>query len=145
MERGVTVILAVIIACEIGFWVFVAAGLVARYPMRLKRLGAVLLAMTPVVDLVLLGFVALDLSRGGHASFGHGLAALYIGLSVAHGHAMIRWADVCFAHRFNSGPAPCRPVGGEYAALWWWGECAGRPSLMESSGCCAGWRPQGLT
>jgi len=34
------------------------------------------------------------------------LAAVYLGVSVAFGHAMVRWADVRVAHRFAGGPAP---------------------------------------
>jgi len=39
-------IAAMIIACEIGFWVFVLAGLAFRYLLGMRRLGAVLLACT---------------------------------------------------------------------------------------------------
>ena len=69
-------ILTVIIACEIGFWVFVVLGLLARYVLRRPRTGFVLLAMTPVVDLVLLTAVIINLQGGGTATFFHGLAAL---------------------------------------------------------------------
>ena len=36
-----------IIACEIGFWVLIAAGLLAKYPLGMPQLGLVLLALTP--------------------------------------------------------------------------------------------------
>ncbi|WP_277870680.1 hypothetical protein [Cryobacterium sp. Sr3] len=39
-------IIAIIVASEIGFWVLIALGLVARYMLRLKRTGLTLLAMT---------------------------------------------------------------------------------------------------
>jgi hypothetical protein len=103
------VILAVIVAVEIGFWVLLAAGLTARYVLRLPRVGAALLIAVPFVDLVLLGATVIDLRGGATASAAHGLAAVYIGVSVAFGHRMIRWADVRFAHRFAGGPAPQRP------------------------------------
>jgi hypothetical protein len=103
------VILAVIVAVEIAFWVLLAAGLTAHYVLRLPRVGAALLVAVPFVDLVLLGATVIDLRGGATASAAHGLAAVYIGVSVAFGHRMIRWADVRFAHRFAGGPAPERP------------------------------------
>lgn len=112
-------ILVIIIACEIGFWVFVVLGLVARYVLRRRRTGTVLLAMTPVVDLVLLTAVLINLQAGGTASFLHGLAALYLGVSVAYGHKMVKWADERFAHRFAHGPAPVRRYGEEYTKESW--------------------------
>lgn len=51
----------------------------------------------------------------------HGLAAFYLGFSVAFGHSLIRWADVRFAHRFAGGPAPVKPAKGSAAyrrGLW---------------------------
>ncbi|MEU4640364.1 hypothetical protein [Micromonospora sp. NPDC023814] len=102
-------LLGVIVACEIGFWVVLAAGLVARYPLRRPRLGAALLVCVPLVDLVLLAASALDLRRGATADVTHGLAAAYLGFSVAFGHSMIRWADQRFAHRFAGGPPPVKP------------------------------------
>lgn len=102
-------LVALILACEIGFWVVLGSGLVARYLLGRRRLGAILLALAPVVDLVLLTATVIDLSRGATAGFAHGLAAAYIGFSVAFGHSMIRWADARFAHRFAGGPPPPRP------------------------------------
>jgi hypothetical protein len=98
-----------IIAVEIAFWALLAAGLSARYLFRRRRLSAVLLASVPLVDLVLLGASVIDLRNGATAGFAHGLAAAYIGISVAFGHSLIRWADQRFAHRFAGGPAPWRP------------------------------------
>ena len=54
-------IVAVIVACEIGFWVVLAAGLVSRYVLRRRRLSTALLAAVPLVDLVLLVVSVLDL------------------------------------------------------------------------------------
>lgn len=99
-------ILAIIIACEIAFWVFLGAGLASRYLLGLKKLGAALLVCVPLVDLVLLAATAIDLRGGATASFAHGLAAVYLGFSVAFGHGVIRWSDVRFAHRFAGGPPP---------------------------------------
>lgn len=54
----------------------------------------------------------IDLRAGAAPSAVHSLAAVYIGVSVGFGHAMIRWADERFAHRFAGGPAPVRPPRG---------------------------------
>ena len=112
-------IIAIIVACEVGFWVLILAGLVARYPLKMRRLGLVLLALTPVVDLILLAATAIDLSRGSTATFAHGLAAIYLGISVSYGHKMIGWADTRFAHRFANGPAPMKRYGSAYTAECW--------------------------
>ncbi len=112
-------ILTLIIACEIGFWFLVVLGLVARYVMRWRRLGAVLLLMTLVVDVILLTAVVIDLQAGGEASFFHGLAALYLGISIVYGHKMITWADVRFAHHFAHGPAPVKAYGTTYTMQCW--------------------------
>ncbi|WP_099156560.1 hypothetical protein [Virgibacillus ndiopensis] len=96
----------IIVTCEIGFWVFVIAGLLARYLLKKKRLGAFLLFCTPLVDLLLLIATVIDLKNGATATSIHGLAAIYIGISVAFGHKMIKWADVRFAFWFANGPKP---------------------------------------
>ncbi|QFU88128.1 hypothetical protein [Amycolatopsis sp. YIM 10] len=116
---------AVVAAGEIGFWVFIAAGLVARYLLRLRRTSVVLLAMTPVVDVVVLVATMIDLSGGGQATWTHGLAAVYLGFSVVFGPSMIRWADVRFAHRFAGGPPPVKRGGEERLRHEWreWGKC----------------------
>lgn len=103
-------LVALIIGGEVAFWVFVGAGLVARYLWRKPRLGSALLLCTLGVDLVLLVATAVDLRGGGTANVTHGLAAVYIGFSVAFGHSMIRWADQRFAHRFSGGPPPWKPA-----------------------------------
>jgi hypothetical protein len=112
------VIIAVIVACEIGFWVVLAAGLVSRYVLRRRRLSTVLLAAVPLVDLVLLAVSVVDLRNGSTPRVGHGLAAVYLGFSVAFGPAMVRWADVRFAHRWAGGPPPePKPASGTPARL----------------------------
>ena len=95
-----------IVACEIGFWVFVLLGLGFRYLLKLPRAGALLLFCTPVIDLILLVAAATDLKRGAVAGWEHGVAAIYIGVSIVYGHRLIKWADVRFAHWFASGPRP---------------------------------------
>ena len=98
-----------IIACEVGFWIVLLAGLLCRYSFHRPRLGTALLLCVPLVDLALLVFILVDLTAGAIADWSHGLGALYLGFSVAFGHGLIRWADVRFAHRFAGGPAPVRP------------------------------------
>jgi hypothetical protein len=116
-------VLAVIAACEIGFWVILGAGLVARYLLRMRRLGGVLLLCVPLVDVVLLVATVIDLRRGVEANFTHGLAAAYIGFSIAFGHSLVRWADQRFAHRFAGGPPPWKPPKGGWArARYEWRE-----------------------
>lgn len=104
-----TMLLAVIAAGEVGFWVLLGTGLVARYLLRMRRTSTVLLLATPMIDLVILFATVIDLRRGATANFTHGLAAAYIGFSIAFGRDMIRWADQRFAHRFAGGPEPWRP------------------------------------
>ncbi|WP_158883082.1 hypothetical protein [Amycolatopsis anabasis] len=120
--------MAVVIAAgEIGFWVFIAGGLIARYLLRLRRTSTVLLAATPVIDLGVLVATVIDLSHGGQANGVHGLAAVYLGFSVAFGPRMIRWADARFAHRFAGGPPPPKPpkYGRAKVRHEWreWGRC----------------------
>lgn len=98
-----------IAACEIGFWVVLAAGLLARYWLKWPRVGAALLVCVPLVDLVLLAATVIDLRGGATATAAHGLAAAYLGFSVAFGHQVITNLDVRAAHRFAGGPAPVAP------------------------------------
>jgi hypothetical protein len=128
-------LIAIIVACEIGFWVVLGAGLVARYLLGRRRLGAVLLALVPLVDLVLLVATVIDLSSGATAGFQHGLAAAYIGFSVAFGPSMVRWADQRFAHRFAGGPPPWRPPkGGRARVRHEWREF-GKAAIAWSVSC----------
>jgi hypothetical protein len=97
-----------IVACEVAFWILLGCGLLARYVLRARSLSSALLLAVPLVDVVLLGISVADLRRGGSAHAAHGLAAIYIGVSLAFGHQMIAWADERFAHRFAGGPPPRR-------------------------------------
>lgn len=102
-------LLAVIAACEIGFWVLLAAGLVTRYLFRMPKAGLVLLAAVPLVDVVMLVASVLDIHRGGEPGFKHSLAAIFIGVSVGFGHQSLKWADKWAAHRFAGAPRPVKP------------------------------------
>ncbi|WP_308250093.1 hypothetical protein [Sphaerisporangium fuscum] len=122
LAEAENVILAVIVGCEIGFWVLLLLGLLARYALRLRRLGGALLLCVPLVDVVLLVAVVIDLRAGGTASWSHGLAAAYIAYSVVFGHRTLRWADQVAAHRLSGGPPPWKPpAGGMARARYEWG------------------------
>jgi len=96
-----------IIACEVGFWLVLVAGLGARYILRWFTLSRVLLVCVPLLDLALLALIAWDLvANGATAEFEHGLGALYLGFSLAFGHRIITVADGWFAHRFAGAAAP---------------------------------------
>lgn len=100
-----------IICAEILFWVFLLAGLFARYALRQRMLGLALLALTPAVDVVLIGLTYVDLHRGAGASFFHGLATVYVGFTVMFGPAIVRAMDAKFLRRYGgdagrvTGPA----------------------------------------
>lgn len=102
-------IVALIIACEVGFWVLLALGLAVRYLLKRRRTSVVLLLCEPVLELVLFVVTAIDLRNGAEPSWEHGLAALYIGFTVAYGHYTIRWLDGHAAHRLAGGPPPAKP------------------------------------
>lgn len=97
---------ALIVACEAGFWILLAGGLVTRYLLRLRRPSTALLVSVPALDVVLVAATALDVARGTPPTAIHGLAGLYLGFTVAFGHATVRWADGWFAHLFAGGPRP---------------------------------------
>jgi len=114
-------LIAAIVVCEVAFWVFLVAGLIGRYLLHRPRLGLVLLAASPVADVILLGLTAFDLQRGAVATQVHAIAALYLGFAVAFGHRLVEAADRRFAHRFAGGPPPVRVprTGPERVAYEW--------------------------
>ena len=114
-----------IVACEIGFWVVIVLGLFSRYVLKKNKLGLFLLALTPVIDLILLLTTSLDLYRGATATIAHAIAAVYIGVSIASGKSMIKWADERFRYYVTKeGPAPIKLFEMEYAVhnLKGWGK-----------------------
>lgn len=112
-------LIGLIVFCEVMFWVFIVSGLFVRYALKKKKLGMVLLALSPVVDVVLLGATAVDLHGGGEAAFAHALAAIYLGVSLVFGKKMVAWADAWFSYRFADGPRPPKKpkAGKAHAAL----------------------------
>ncbi|MER5204330.1 hypothetical protein [Streptomyces sp. NPDC002825] len=102
-------IVTLIVLCEVGFWVLLAAGLATRYLLKMPRAGMALLLCEPVLEVVLLVVTAIDLKNGAEPSWEHGLAALYIGYTVGHGHRTVKWLDGHAAHRLGGGPRPPKP------------------------------------
>jgi len=110
----------IIIACEIGFWVMLALGLLARYVFKLNMLSTLLLLCVPLLDIALLVATTLDLSSGKSAELAHGLAAVYLGFTVVYGHSIIQWADRYVSYRFYSGENPKKNLyGWSYAKYEW--------------------------
>ncbi|MFH9401918.1 hypothetical protein [Streptomyces sp. NPDC017638] len=102
-------IVGLVIACEVAFWVLLAAGLVFRYALRMPRTGLALLLCEPLLEVVLFVATAIDLDNGAAPDWRHGLAAVYIGFTVGLGHSTITWVDARVAHRFAGGPPPVKP------------------------------------
>ncbi|MFJ8268126.1 hypothetical protein [Peribacillus asahii] len=106
----------IIVACEIAFWIVIILGLVTRYIVKKPKLGFLLLALTPVIDMILLIVTGLDLYNGATATAVHGIAAIYIGVSIAFGKSMIQWADERFQYYVTKqGPKPIKHYGYDYA------------------------------
>jgi hypothetical protein len=116
-----------IVACEAAFWFVLFSGLAARYLLRWRRASWLLLVSLPLIDVALLALTVLDLRKGANAAFAHGLAAAYVGFTVAFGSTVIRWADVRFAHRYAGGAAPLKPPTHGWGSLLYdlklWGRC----------------------
>ncbi|MGM8216269.1 hypothetical protein ACLIA0_11925 [Bacillaceae bacterium W0354] len=105
-----------IVACEIGFWVFIIAGLVTRYIFNQKKVGLFLLAMTPVVDLILIIVTGIDIYQGAVPTIAHGIAPIYIAISIIFGKSMIKWADERFLYYVKrEGAKPVRRIGIDHA------------------------------
>ncbi|BFV57281.1 hypothetical protein KCMC57_up23850 [Kitasatospora sp. CMC57] len=114
-------IVTLIVAGEVGFWAVLALALTTRYLLRWRRLSTALLLGLPLIDLAILALTALDLRHGTVATWAHGLAAAYVGFSVAYGHSVVTWADAHVQHRFADGPAPARaPRYGAARARYEW-------------------------
>lgn len=86
-------IVTLIILAEVLMWVCIGLVIFARYKLENKPLSIFFFLLMIVVNIVLLILTSLDLKNGGDATFAHGLAAIYIGISIAFGRSMIRYAD----------------------------------------------------
>jgi len=110
-------IVYLIIGVEVGFWLLIIAGLTARYLLSQPRLGLALLALTPVLDFILLVATTRDvLVNGAAATLAHGIAAVYLSVSLTFGKRIVRWADERFRYYvLRQGARPAQLYGLEHA------------------------------
>ena len=113
-------LLAAIITAEVLFWVFLLGGLSARYLLGWEKVSIVMLALTPVIDLILIGLTYYDLFHGGESRFIHGLSAFYVGYSVALGPSIISEVDRKFATRFGGKPPTEKSASTYQEHVWTW-------------------------
>ncbi|MEV5613889.1 hypothetical protein [Streptomyces sp. NPDC052225] len=113
-------IVTLIVVCEVGFWVLLAAGLALRYWAKMPRASVAVLLCEPLLEVLLFVVTAVDLKNGAEPDWKHGLAAVYIGYSIALGHYTVKWVDVRVAHRFAGGPPPSTPKYGVPRAIHEW-------------------------
>ena len=108
MHSPSVVLYLLIVACEVAFWLILLLSLVVRYLLRREQASRWLLRSLPAVDVVLFTVTTLDLKAGSPATMAHGLAAAYVGFTLAFGSLAVRWADAHFAHRFAAGAVPAK-------------------------------------
>jgi hypothetical protein len=106
-----------IIACEVAFWLILLVSLVVRYILKREKASRRLLLSLPVVDVLLFTVTTLDLKAGSPATTAHGLAAAYVGFTLAFGSLAVRWADAHFAHRFAAGAVPAKAPSAGWKAV----------------------------
>ena len=127
MPREPYLLYALIVACEVGFWIILILALAVRYRLRKEQLSRAMLLCLPLIDVLLLVFTAMDMRRGATATFAHGLAAAYVGFTVAFGGMAVKWADAHFAYRFAAGPVPRKAPSRGWEAVRYdfnlWGRC----------------------
>src|SRR4029453_7565267 len=119
MSLGEGTLYALIVGCEVAFWVALFSGLAFRYLLRWSRVSSFVLWCVPLIDVALLAFTVLDLRSGTVATFAHGLATAYVGFTVAFGPIMVIWADQRFGYRFGGGPLrlSLRPGAGPVCSM----------------------------
>lgn len=111
----VSIIITLIIAAEILFWVFIVLGLVTRYIFHKEKLSMSLLSCTILVDLFLIIATTFNLYQGGTAEIAHGIAAVYISISIVFGKDFITWADEKFKVLYLKQTPPQKIYGNQYA------------------------------
>lgn len=105
-----------IIFCEVAFWIVILLGLITRYILQQKTLGLFFLALTPIIDLILLITTGIDLINGATAETPHAIAAVYIAVSLVFGKSMINWADERFKYYvMKQGSKPSKLTGLDYS------------------------------
>ena len=127
MNPGEGTLYALIVGCEVAFWVALFSGLAFRYLLHWSRVSWFLLLSVPLIDIALLASPVLDLRGGTNATFAHGLATAYVGFTVAFGPMLISWTDQRFAHRFGGGPPPSKSPSRGWASVLYelklWARC----------------------
>ncbi|UBH08042.1 hypothetical protein [Macrococcus armenti] len=110
-----SIIITLIIAAEILFWVFIVLGLVTRYIFHKEKLSVLLLSCTILVDLFLIIAATFNLHQGGTAEITHGIAAVYIAISIVFGKDFINWADEKFKVLYLKETPRPKIYGNQYA------------------------------
>lgn len=82
-----------ILVAEISFFTALMLGLVCRYALGWRTVSTILLASTPLIDLVIVILTYVDLANGAVPDITHGLAAFYVGFSVVFGPDIIKAID----------------------------------------------------
>lgn len=90
-----------IVAGEVLFWFVLLAGVCTRYLLRWRTVSTVLLAATPLIDIVIVVLTYIDLNRGATSDFSNGMAAFYVGFSIVFGPEAIARVDRRFARRHS--------------------------------------------
>lgn len=112
-----------IIAGEVLFWVFLLAGVCARYLLHWRTVSTVLLVSTPLIDIVIIVLTYIDLNRGAASDFSHGMAAFYVGFSVVFGSEAIARVDRRFARRHTDLSEAELPAVPTRTSLEYWLRC----------------------
>ncbi|HWL25697.1 MAG TPA: hypothetical protein VNR38_18440 [Ureibacillus sp.] len=107
-----------IIIAEIAFWIAIIAGLISRYVFKLEKLSFLFFLLTPLIDLSLIVLTTMDLQNGATATTAHGIATIYIGVSLAYGKSMIAWADGKFQVWFLKKPSSKRKLYGKEKGIY---------------------------
>ncbi|AHH95063.1 hypothetical protein GCM10010174_56710 [Kutzneria viridogrisea] len=99
-------LLTLVIAAEVGFAVFLIAGLLVRYLLKRPKLGGVLLALSPAGYVVVLGVGAVDLARGGTAELAHTIGAILLGIALVSGRHHLHSLDAWVQRKLAKQPKP---------------------------------------
>jgi hypothetical protein len=117
MHSPSIVLYLLIVACEVAFWLILLVSLIVRYILQREKASRWLLYSLPAVDALLFTVATLDLKSGTPATMAHGLAAAYVGFTLAFGSLAVRWADAHFAHRFAAGAVPAKAPSTGWSAV----------------------------
>lgn len=99
-------IISLIIAAELLIWVCISLIIFSRYKLKNKPLSVFFFIWMIIINIILLILTAVDLKSGSTVTFAHGLAAIYIGISIAFGSQMIGYADRMYQNYFLKEHTP---------------------------------------